>query len=136
MNSNNLYQFPNPYLELEPALPFPLAQRGYCQYVRPVFYVSMCDCFSDSFATCIKGFCCPLCLNTALTYQLSTNEEPGCCTMLTMPWVCTPFYNKKHVDTLYGIRRSNCDDCMLTLCCYCCVIVQNQNNFKQLTKQK
>ena len=101
-------------------------------YARPLFYVSMCDCFNHSFMTCFKGFCCPVCSNTELTYQLATTEEPDCCSSLILPCVWTPFYNKKRIDSMYGVRHSDFDDCMVSICCYCCVIVQNQNNYKQM----
>lgn len=119
-------------------IPPPIVQQQiYNPYFEPIVmkYNTLFSCFDNDCKVCLKGFCCPICVNSKLTYNIMTNgrKSPTHC-HICLPLICSPFYNSKYMNRMYNVNRSDCDDCCSSFFCCCCAIVQNQNNYRQLKK--
>ena len=98
-------------------------------------YKGLFECFSDV-STCLTGFCYGPCLSKSTIYKLTTGKNPSCCSICLAPVPITPFYTRKLINKEFGIDSSDCSDCFITCCCMPCSIIQNENNYKVLEKQK
>lgn len=97
-------------------------------------YNNLCSCLTNDLTVCVLGCCFPSCMNTATAYKLSTGKNINCCSFICSPQILTPYYNRKQINQRFGIHNSDCSDCLVSICCIPCAIIQNENNFRQLSK--
>ena len=95
-------------------------------------YFTLCSCFHGDLKTCLYGFCCTPCLNTSTTYKISTGKRYDCGNCWCIPFNYTPFYNRKVINRHYHNETTNCNDCLVSVFCTPCVVIQNENNYNQL----
>ena len=99
-------------------------------------YVGLFDCFNDV-STLIAGYFCAPCLNKSTTYKLTTGKSPSCLALCCCaPVPLTPFYTRKLINKELNIESSDCNDCLVSCCCMPCAIIQNENNYKVIEKQR
>ena len=98
-------------------------------------YSGLFSCCSDM-SVCLCGTFCPVYLNTETTYKLITHKRLSCCGHCFVPPVIEPFLARKIINRSYDIENSDCHDCLITTFCYPCTIIQNENNYHNLEKQK
>ena len=99
-------------------------------------YFGLFDCCKGGIGLCLTSFCCPVCINTRTNYKLSTGRRllwRNCC---CVPLVYTSFFNRKAINRQYDIENSNFEDCMATTFCYPCSVVQNENNYRIIEKNR
>lgn len=96
-------------------------------------YNGLCSCCKNDCSVCIKGCLCPVWLNSCTAYELAVGYPMKCCQCWCVPFVFTPFYNRKTINRHFGFQNSNCSDCFTVCCCYPCSVCQNQNNLNLLT---
>ena len=124
----------NPYMYCNSTPGFSLIYN-----VPPTFpnYNDLCSCCENDCSVCIRGFCCPICMNTSLSYKIANNgKRTHGLSLFSIPFSCTAFYNRRYINHSYGVVNSNCNDCLTTIFCYPCSVVQNENNYTQLFQQK
>ena len=99
-------------------------------------YHDLCDCCYDS-GTCMFGWCCPWMSNTCLAYKITTSTKPKILNLLCcMPWSYTPFYNRKVLNRHYGIDNPDYKDCLVSVFCLPCAVIQNENNYNELLQNQ
>lgn len=130
-NTNNYYQPKQRLLNSDPTQP--LNPYLYLP-TEPIIYNKYNDlysCFDNDFSVCLCGFFYPICMNSNLSYKIATNgKNIKGCSWLSVPLVCSSFYNRKFINQSFGVNNSNCQDCLTTTLCYPCSVIQNENNYK------
>ncbi|KAL7274875.1 hypothetical protein RUND412_002208 [Rhizina undulata] len=99
----------------------------------------LCSCF-DNMGVCCMAIWCPCILHGKTKYRLRNPTMDGysCCNGSCMAYTVLaaclpPFYaflsssSRGEIRQKYSIAGGGCGDYCASLCCNCCVLIQNEN---------
>eukprot|EP00762_Andalucia_godoyi_P005783 ANDGO_06967.mRNA.1 hypothetical protein len=89
------------------------------------FSIGLFGCMEEGCGRVMAAFCCP-CAPSALTMaitegRLVPDKMDICCAIL--PNVA--YFSRRRIRTVMQIPGDTCEDCLMTIFCFPCVLVQN-----------